>query len=139
LGSSKATLDRYFGDASHVSISRQSQILCLSCFAHCESLSSVSFEIDSELIGIESNAFLSSSEPKSITIPRHVQILCSGCFSHCEPLSSSSFERDSELKRIESKTFYSSFLKSITIRYRLQLLCLKFFRLQLTFVDLFSN
>jgi hypothetical protein len=88
LGSSKAILNRYFGDASHISISRQIQVLYLSCFAYCESLSSVSFEIDSELIYIESNAFSSCSSIKSITIPPHIQILYSSCFSCCTSVSS---------------------------------------------------
>jgi hypothetical protein len=57
LGSSKATLNRYFGDTSQVSISCQIQVICLSCFAYYESRSLVLFEIDSELTCIESNAF----------------------------------------------------------------------------------
>jgi hypothetical protein len=109
LDSSKAILNWYFGDASHISISCQIQRFCWSHFAYCDSLSSVPFEIDSELIWVESNTFSSCSSLKSIPIPLHVQILCSGCFSYCEPLSSISFERDFELKRIESIAFYSFF------------------------------
>jgi hypothetical protein len=33
------------------------QILCSGCFAYCKSLSSISFEIDSELTRIETEAF----------------------------------------------------------------------------------
>jgi hypothetical protein len=96
-------------------IPRHVQILCSSCFLFCKSLSSISFETDSELTRIESNAFADSSI-QSITIPRHVQILCSSCFSACKSLSSISFETDSELTRIESKAFFCcSSLKSITI------------------------
>jgi hypothetical protein len=41
LGSLKATLNRYFSDASQIGISRQIQVIRVSCFAYCESLSSV--------------------------------------------------------------------------------------------------
>jgi hypothetical protein len=40
----------------------------------------ISFETDSELIPIESQAFWGCSSLKSITIPRNVQIICSECF-----------------------------------------------------------
>jgi hypothetical protein len=62
-----------------ISTPRHVQILCSSRFSHCKSLSSISFEADSELTRIGSNAFTDSSV-KSITIPRHVQILCSSWF-----------------------------------------------------------
>jgi hypothetical protein len=88
-----------------VIIPRHVQILCSYCFSDCSSLSSISFESDSELTRIESNAFYSCSSLKSITIPRHVQILCSSCFSDCKSPSSISFETDSELVRIETRAF----------------------------------
>jgi hypothetical protein len=104
-------------------ILRHVQILCPSCFSSCESLSSISFETDSELTRIESDAFSFCPSLKSFTIPHHVQILCSGCFSSCSSLSSISFETDSELTRIESKVFCCcSSLKSITIPRHVQIL-----------------
>jgi hypothetical protein len=80
-----------------ITIPRHVQILCSYCFWHCNSLSSISFETESELTRIESYAFYSCSSLKSITIPRHVQILCSEWFSSCNSLSSISFEAESKL------------------------------------------
>jgi Pyruvate/2-oxoacid:ferredoxin oxidoreductase delta subunit len=45
LGSFKATLNRYPGDASQISISHQIQVICASCVVYCESLSLVSFDL----------------------------------------------------------------------------------------------
>jgi hypothetical protein len=107
-----------------ITIPRHVQIVCSFCFSSCNSLSSISFETDSELTRIQSSAFFSCYSLESITIPRHVQILCSSCFSSCNSLSSISFEIDSELTRIESCAFYScSSLKSITIPRHVQILC----------------
>jgi hypothetical protein len=88
-----------------ITIPRHVQILCSQCFSNCRSFSSISFETDSELTRIESQAFWNCCSLKSITIPRHVQILCSQCFSNCRSLSSVSFERKSELARIEIEAF----------------------------------
>jgi hypothetical protein len=81
------------------------QILGSSCFSYCESLSSISFESNSQLIRIESFAF-SGSSLESIVIPSTVQILGSSCFSSCKSFSSISFESSSRLIRIESQAFY---------------------------------
>jgi hypothetical protein len=86
-------------------IPRHVQILCSSCFSDCKSISSISFETESELIHIDSKAFHNCSSLKSITIPHHFQILCSSCFSHCNSLSSISFETESELTRIGAGAF----------------------------------
>jgi hypothetical protein len=55
---------------------------------------SISFESNSRLIRIESDAF-SFSSLQSIEIPRNVEILGSSCFSDCNSLSSISFESNS--------------------------------------------
>jgi heterodisulfide reductase subunit B len=124
LDSSNRQLIRYFGNKSNIKIPRDVQILCSYCFASCYSLSSISFETESELTRIESYAFSSCFSLKSITIPRHVQILCSYCFVDCNSLSSILFETESELTRIESYAFSScSSLKSITIPRHVQILC----------------
>jgi hypothetical protein len=68
-------------------IPRSVEILCSSCFYSCESLTSISFESNSRLTRIESNAF-SSSSLQSIVIPRGVKILDSSCFSGCNSLTS---------------------------------------------------
>jgi hypothetical protein len=76
LDSSRSRLSRYFGCDYHVIIPFNIEILCTSCFSRCESLSSISFENDSRLMGIKSPAF-ASSRLKSIAIPQGVEILCS--------------------------------------------------------------
>jgi hypothetical protein len=114
LDSSRTKLIRYVGDELTVVIPRHRQVLSASCFSYCKSFPSISFERDSELTIIESNAF-SFSSLKSITIPRHVQVLRSECFSYCRSLSSISFEQESELTIIESRAFSFSTLKSVII------------------------
>jgi hypothetical protein len=118
-------------------VPRHVQILCSSRLSWCTSLSLISFETDSQLTRIQSNAFYFCSSLKSITISRYIQILYLGCFFYCNPLSSISLERDSELKRIESIAF-NFFVKPITIASHLQLLSLKIYQLHVNFIDLFE-
>jgi hypothetical protein len=47
----------YCSSLKLITIPRHVQILCSSCFSHCELLSSISFETDSQLTGIEAGAF----------------------------------------------------------------------------------
>jgi hypothetical protein len=89
------------------------QILGSSCFAWCHSLSSITFESNSQLTRSESWAFDLSSF-QSILIPRSVEILCSNCLSNCG-LSSITFESNSRLTRIESCAFAFLSLQSIVI------------------------
>jgi hypothetical protein len=84
-------LIRNISESRDIVIWRDIEILCSSCFSFCKSLSSITFESDSRLTRIESNAF-SRSSLSSIVIPRNVEILCSECFSFCESLSSITFE-----------------------------------------------
>jgi hypothetical protein len=85
-------LIRNFSSSSHVSICRDIEILGSSCFAYCESLSSISFESNSRLKRIESSAF-SYSSLRSIEIPCNVEILGSSCFADCGSLSSVSLNQ----------------------------------------------
>jgi hypothetical protein len=78
------------------------------------SFSSISFESNSRLLRIESDAF-SRSSLQSIVIPSSVEILGSSCFSECKSLSSISFESHSRLLRIASDAFSKSSLQSIVI------------------------
>jgi hypothetical protein len=94
--------------AHRASISRTIEILGSACFAF-STLSSISFQANSELEGTETRAFLSSSLQTS-EIPRSVEILCSSSIWRCESLSSISLESNSRLKRIESSTFSFSSL-----------------------------
>lgn len=79
----------------------------------------ISFETDSELTHIKSNA-LSHSFLKSITIPRHLQILCSKCILNCQSLSLISFGIDSELISIKSNEFPRLSITSIKIHRDIQ-------------------
>jgi TPR repeat protein len=81
----------------------------------------ISFESNSRLIRIESDAF-SESSLQSIVIPMSVEILGSSCFSFCRSLSSISFESNSRLIRIESRAFSDSSLQSIMIPMNVEIL-----------------
>jgi hypothetical protein len=100
-------LIRNFSESSHIEIPADIEILGSSCFAFCKSLSAISFECNSRLTRIDSEAFASSSL-QSIVIHRSVEILGSSCFEFCESLSSISFESNSRLTRIESGAFPAS-------------------------------
>jgi hypothetical protein len=77
--------------STSMTIPRLTQILCSKCFSQSTSLSSISFETNSELTNIESQTFSDCFSLKSITIPRYVQILCFGRFMAYTSLSSISF------------------------------------------------
>jgi hypothetical protein len=68
-----------FSSSSNIEIPRDIEILGSSCFFHCESLSSISFESNSHLNQIESEAFRESSL-KSIEIPRSVVFIDGSAF-----------------------------------------------------------
>jgi hypothetical protein len=89
------------------------EIICSSCFSYCKSLSSISFENDSRLRRIESDAFFASAL-ESITIHRGVEILSSSCFSYCKSLSSISFE-SSALSWIDSAAFAGTVLHFVLL------------------------
>jgi hypothetical protein len=95
-------LIRNLSGMSHITIPRDIEIVGSSCFRECKSLSSISFESNSRLLRIESDAF-SGSSFQSIVILSNVEILGSSCFAWCESLSFISFESNSSLKRIESR------------------------------------
>jgi hypothetical protein len=96
------------------------EILGSSCFLYCKSFSSMTFESNSPLTGIESEAF-SYSSLQSILIPNNAEILGSKCFSSCKSLSSIAFESNSRLtpnvrlKVIPEEMFSFSGLTSIVI------------------------
>jgi hypothetical protein len=73
-----------FSDSSLKSmmIPRNIETLCSGCFSNCPSLSSISFESNSQLTRIESGAF-SHSSLTSISIPQNVESVGSSCFSPC--------------------------------------------------------
>jgi hypothetical protein len=67
-------LIRNFSTQSDVKIPLNIEIVGCSCFSCCHSVSSISFESNSQLTRIESDAF-SDSSLQSIIIPSTVQIL----------------------------------------------------------------
>jgi hypothetical protein len=114
-------LIRNFSKSSAIEIGRNIEMLGSYCFSNCNSLSSITFELNSHLTRIESEAF-SGSSLQSILIPSNVEILGSKCFSHCQSLSSITFESNSHLTRIESEAFSHSSLKSILIPRNVEIL-----------------
>jgi hypothetical protein len=107
-------LIRNFSNSSAVEVGRNIEIFGSKCFSWCTTLSSITFESNSLLTRIESEAFYGSSL-QLILIPSNVEILGSSCFSNCKSLLSITFESDSHLTRIESGAFYESSLESIVI------------------------
>jgi hypothetical protein len=107
-------LIRNFSKSSKIEIGMNIEIVGSQCFSSCKSVSSITFELNSHLTQIESEAF-SDSSLQSILIPMNVEILGSECFSFCKSLSSITFESNSHLARIESEAFSSSSLQSIFI------------------------
>jgi hypothetical protein len=95
-------LIRNLSNLPSVIIPRDIEILGSKCFCSCRSLESVSFEVESRLTRIESQAF-SDSSLRSILIPSTVEIFCSHCFASSKILQSVSFESNSRLTRIESE------------------------------------
>jgi hypothetical protein len=102
------------------------EILGSRCFSNCKSLSSITFESNSRLTRIESEAF-SESSLRSILIPNSVEILGSKCFYNIRSLLSIIFESNSRLTRIESEAFSSSLLQSILIPKNVEILGSKCF------------
>jgi RNase P/RNase MRP subunit POP5 len=96
-------------------------VLKSNCFNNRQKLLWISFESNSQLTQIESNAF-SDSSLQSILIPSTVEILGSRCFSDCKSLLSISFESNSRLTQIGSYAFSYSSLQSILIPSTVQLL-----------------
>jgi uncharacterized protein YuzB (UPF0349 family) len=90
------------------------EILEAACFAHCESLLSITFESNSRLTRIGWGAFTQTAL-QSILIPSSVEVLEDLCFSGCRSLSSIIFDSNSRLTRIEQLAFLYSSLQSIVI------------------------
>jgi hypothetical protein len=102
------------GILSKVVIPQAVVILWCDCFAHCVTLTDVSFEEDSQLTWIEEGVF-SDSGLQSFVVPWRVEKIGSGCFEDCKFLTSLSFEADSQLTRIEIRVFACSALEDIVL------------------------
>jgi hypothetical protein len=114
---SRTTLVRYFGFFSEMVIPRCVETLGSKSFDLCQSLSSISFESDSQLKSIESKAFYKYLL-KSIGIPCCFATLSSKCFDFYPSLSSISFKSDSQLNCIESGAFHGTLIPSVQIPLR---------------------
>jgi hypothetical protein len=62
-----------------ITILRHVQILCSDCFSHSDSLSSISFEMDSELTGIEAEAFAAAAL-SLVAVPVNVSFIAGDAF-----------------------------------------------------------
>jgi hypothetical protein len=90
----------YNSSLQSILIPRNVEILGLNCFSDCKSLSSITFESNSQLTRIEKGAF-SSSSLQSILIPRNVQFIDGSTFLGVT-LSSISIESGNEIFVIEN-------------------------------------
>jgi hypothetical protein len=84
------------------------------CLSISPPLSSVSFESESELKRMGSEAF-SNPFLNSIIIPKAGEVVAISFFEFCKSLSMISFESDSILKEIGAKAFYNSVIDSIVL------------------------
>jgi hypothetical protein len=72
--STGTSLIRYFGSDATVRLNRDIEVIGRSCFAHCSSVRSLTFESDSKLTRIEANG-LSDCRFTSIQISKHISEL----------------------------------------------------------------
>ena len=91
-------------------------ISCISnnCFSWCFDLEKITFQKDSKLTRIKSNAF-SFTSINSITIPKNVKIIGKSAFFFCEKLKTIKFEEDSKLEIIKKDAFIYSIIDFIVI------------------------
>jgi hypothetical protein len=93
-------LIRDFSKSPTIEIGMNIEILGSKCFSSCKSLSSITFESNSHLTRIESEAF-SYSSLQSIVIPRNVRFIDSSAFTDLTLLSIS-IESGNEIFVIEN-------------------------------------
>jgi hypothetical protein len=80
-----------------ITIPRHVQILCSECFASCHSLSSISFEIDSELIRIETRAF-TGTRLSLVVVPGSTSFIAGNAFPHDCAVTSAGADCDADLR-----------------------------------------
>jgi hypothetical protein len=114
---------RYFRSASHLTVSRNVEILGSECFATSRSLCSLSFESRSILREIEPLALAHCFSLQSICLPASLEVLHECSFYGSRRLSSVIFESGSGLKEIHPSAFFGCrSLKSIVIPRSVQIL-----------------
>jgi hypothetical protein len=94
---------RYFGSASHLTLSRNLEILGRHCFYGNQSLCSLSFESGSRLREIELGAFSLCLSLQSICLPASLEVLHEFSFFGSRRLSSLTFESESRLREIHEQ------------------------------------
>jgi hypothetical protein len=118
---------RYFSLAATVVMDDNIEIIGSYCFAECQSPTSISFSIDSQLICIKSHAF-SHSSIRSIVIPASLETISSSCFFRCSSLVSVTFQPNSRLIRIGPNAFSYSALRSFIVPRNVSILSRDCFR-----------
>jgi hypothetical protein len=114
LDISRTTLIGYLGSQSSIVIPRNVEIIGSKCFGKTQSVSSISFESNSQLRQIESLAF-SSSSLRSIIIPRNVPFIDAAAFSNFDGFSLS-IESGNTTFAVEGD-FLFDISKSTIVRY----------------------
>lgn len=114
-------------------------IFC-NAFENSKSVNSIQFSEDSQLVAIQSNAFLNSSIER-ISIPSSVIQIENGAFSECRFIENFEFKKNSKLEKIDIDTFVNSSVKSLTIPSNITDFKQSFFnRIQnLTEIKIFDN
>jgi hypothetical protein len=94
------TIIKCFGRAEGIIIPADIETLGCYCFSGNRIVSSVSFEPDSKLSRIESDAFRCCSSLSSLFIPSSVEVLGRSCFFGCHPHLSVTFDPGSKLSSV---------------------------------------
>jgi hypothetical protein len=81
------------------------EVLSTMFLARCHDLQVVTFEANSRLTQIDTQAFTHCEVLESIVIPRSVRFIGRFCFAHCFSLQNVIFEADSALVRIDIGAF----------------------------------
>jgi hypothetical protein len=98
------------------------EVVWESCFYSCDSLTSVTFDANSQLFRLEKKAF-SESGLQSIHLPGSLEVICESCFYSCDSLASVTFDVNSRLSRLEKEVFSWSGLQSIHLPGSLTTIC----------------
>jgi hypothetical protein len=80
-----------------ITIPRHVQILCSSCFSSCESLSSISFETDSELTRMEVGAF-AETHLYFVVVPRNTSFIAGDAFPRYCDVTLAGADSDAEFR-----------------------------------------
>lgn len=109
-------LIKYRGKDKEFVIPARVTTIGYSAFSGCPNLTTVTFEKNSQLTSIGSEAFKSCYKLKSITIPASVTSIGSSAFYDCDSLTTVTFEGNSQLTSISNYVFKGcTSITSVTI------------------------